>query len=47
MTFFFLFNFLAFFIGIVTWNRGKWTRRLLVAGLTLYICFGYYFLHKI
>lgn len=47
MTFFFLFNFLAFFIGIFTWNRPKWLRRLALLALTVYVWFGYFFLHKI
>lgn len=47
MTFFFLFTFLAFALGVLTWNRPKWQRWLILLALTGYILFGYYFLHKI
>jgi hypothetical protein len=47
MTFFFLFNFTAFALGIGLWNRGWLTRRAVLFLLAGYICFGYFFLDKI
>ncbi|MCA9970944.1 MAG: hypothetical protein KC425_12050 [Anaerolineales bacterium] len=47
MTFFFMFTFLAFALGIATWHRSQRLRRLALLLLAAYVCFGYFVLHKI
>jgi hypothetical protein len=42
-----LFTMGSFMLGVLLWRRSEGIRMMVVAGLCLFVCIGYFFLHQI